>query len=607
MAMPGRYDARDGGHVFTSIGSGSQPTRTTRTWTQDGVHYTVDTTSWSSPGLSFGAMTGSANGSLGRSFTTPVRPAVRSGGGGLFGSAFGLLEDMLSLQQQRHAVAQGNMGQTPNGRRRVHVEVESDTDDDLAYEYDDRSRSKGVFSRLKDRLLDGKHKTRTRDHTSSREQSPARRPRPDRRHSSYRTETREPSLSQQRGRPVDRFVEVDYDEDDEDEEMDYSPQRPKRDSHMQMDMIEALENAVEIERRQVRDCKRHLEQATRQPAISSHYLQRLLDDLKKHETALLNAQTNLDEMKAKQRSSRPRPTSYHQSRVPQPQQPASTRTMDDNMFGSFGIESDPFFGRPQPRSQHSDPLFQAFQDMHSFDPFGRGPFGAFDQLFEQMHPAANDAHFRFFTNTGAQSNPNNNQQRKRTRFSTPNGGTQFPNTSAGFSFPPPPPPPQPPANLLKPDEAKRLFKTYNDRWTALPATDANIPYPARGLKASSLSARDSLYAPLCAAHPSTWSEETIMQANAQAFYLGVVGLSPIYKEAPGTGRIEIGFDKTQATPAQIKDLVDVLKKEKMRWHSDRLGRRNGGGGGGVMNEVLQKDERARAVFHAVCELMENAQ
>ncbi|KAK4498068.1 hypothetical protein PRZ48_010724 [Zasmidium cellare] len=550
-------------------------------------------------------MTGSANGSLGRSFTTPVRPAVRSGGGGLFGSAFGLLEDMLSIQQQRHSVAQGNVGQNPSGRRRVHVEVESDTDDDdLAYEYDDRTRSKGVFSRLKDKLLDGKLKPRTRDHTTSGEPSPARRPRADRRHSSYRTETREPSVNQPRGRPVDRFVEVDYEEDDE--EMDYSPQPPRRDSRMNMDMIEALENAAEIERRQVRDCKRRLEQATRQPAISSHYLQRLLDELKKHETALTNAQTNLDEMRAKQRSSRPRPASYHQSRAPPPQQRASTRTMDDGMFGTFG--SDPFFGHPQPRAQHSDPLFQAFQDMHSFDPFGRGPFGAFDQLFEQMHPAANDAHFRFFTNAGPQPNTSNNsQQRKRTRFSTPNRGTQFPNTSTGFSFPPPPPPPQPPANLLKPDEAKRLFKTYNERWTSLPATEANIPYPARGLKASSLGTRDSIFAPLCSANPTTWSEETIMQANAQAFYLGVVGLTPIYKEAPGTGRIEIGFDKTQATPAQIKELVDMLKKEKMRWHSDRLGRRNGGMGGGMVNEALQKDERARAVFHAACELMESAQ
>lgn len=97
-----------------------------------------------------------------------------------------------------------------------------------------------------------------------------------------------------------------------------------------------------------------------------------------------------------------------------------------------------------------------------------------------------------------------------------------------------------------------------------------------------------------------------MQANAQAFYLGVVGLKPAYSEVPGTGRVECGFEKARATAPQIKELTDLLKKEKVRWHSDRLGRRNKGNSGGGQNEALQKDERARAVFHAVCELMERA-
>ena len=96
-----------------------------------------------------------------------------------------------------------------------------------------------------------------------------------------------------------------------------------------------------------------------------------------------------------------------------------------------------------------------------------------------------------------------------------------------------------------------------------------------------------------------------MQANAQAFFLGVVGLSPYYTEAGGAGRVQMGFSKARATPAQVRDLVDMLKKEKVRWHSDRLGRRNGGTMAGP-NEALQRDEKARAVFHAVCELMEAA-
>ena len=97
-----------------------------------------------------------------------------------------------------------------------------------------------------------------------------------------------------------------------------------------------------------------------------------------------------------------------------------------------------------------------------------------------------------------------------------------------------------------------------------------------------------------------------MQANAQAFFLGAIGLVPQYLEAPGTGRVVIGYDKTRASAVQVKQLADILKKEKMRWHSDRLGRRNGGIVAGL-NEALQGDEKARAVFHAVCGLMEDAQ
>lgn len=97
-----------------------------------------------------------------------------------------------------------------------------------------------------------------------------------------------------------------------------------------------------------------------------------------------------------------------------------------------------------------------------------------------------------------------------------------------------------------------------------------------------------------------------MQANTQAFFLGAVGLAPRYSENPGTARLQMGFDRSQASPAQVKELVDILKKEKMRWHSDRLGRRSGAQPG-VVNETLQKDDRARAVFHAVCELMDTAQ
>ena len=95
-----------------------------------------------------------------------------------------------------------------------------------------------------------------------------------------------------------------------------------------------------------------------------------------------------------------------------------------------------------------------------------------------------------------------------------------------------------------------------------------------------------------------------MKANAQAFYLGAVGLSPAYTEATG-GKVELGFRKTVASASQIQDLLAILKKERTKWHSDRLGKRNAGRTG--TNEALQCDESARAVYHAVCELIEAAQ
>lgn len=604
------HDARDG-QVFTRIGSGNQPTRSTRSWTSNGVHYTVDTTSYSSPGISFGSVTGSANGPF-RSFTSPAQPFPRPsfGGGGLFGSAFGLLEDILSISQPQHAYRDRSMGQKSSSTRKVHIDVESDSDDDdLEFEdrEDGRSRPRTVLGRLKNRLLDSKQRPQRhgRDHSrghahehsdgSDRERSPARsRPRMDRRQSSYRTEMREPDWPPSQGRQAPEFIEVDYEEE-------HSPppqyrSRPEM-SNVDADTIETLENTAELEQRAVRACKKRLEQASRQPGISSHYLQRLVNQLKEHEDALTNAQGRLDEARAKQQSARPRPRSTAQPPRPTPQQRQSMPLFDDDFFGSAGV-FEPSFGNPR-MSRQTDPIFRAFEEINSFGPFG---LGAHERLFEHMRRSADDQPFTFYT-TGTGPPPTGNNQRKRTRFSMPNGGQAFPQPMPGFAnFAPPP---GPPATLLKPDEAKQLFKTYNERWQALSATDANVPFPARGLQAHALKARDTLWAPLCNTPISTWSDETVMTANAQAFYLGVVGLAPVYKEAPGTGSIEMGFEKSKASAGQVKQLVDILKKEKMRWHSDRLGRRNGGMS--MPNEALQKDERARAVFHAVCDLMESAQ
>lgn len=615
------YDAHDGlrGRPAVSLG---QPQRTTRSWTSNGVQYTVDSTSWAGPGLSFAAMSSSANGPI-RTFTAPSRtrqPNHLGFGSALLGTAFGLLDDLTrhTMHPQHTVIGGDNFGGGASSRR-VHISTDSDEEDDhLAYGNGldstrrKKSNRRSIFGRLKDRIVDGNH-PRRQDSSTSRSQSPAQSPAqqpnipqrpemPSRRHSSYKTETREPEYVQ---RPIPDFIEVDYHDDQEPEpvpEPEMRRSRSRRQSVTEAEMIESLENAVEMERRNVRACKMALTQASRQSNASSTYLQRILDELRGHETTLANAIGSLNDARAAQhRNSRPpaRSRSQPRPRVQEQRQQrsaAAPRSFDEELLDPFGGFA-PLF----PSHMHRpDVMFRAFDDLHGAH-FGRTNIGAFEQLFEQSRVAPDDAHYRFFSMPGG---PQPNARSKRQRHSTPNGGfgTAQPNgPPPAYTTFQPAPPPQPPATMLRPDEAKRLFKTYNDRWNSLPNTSSDVPFPARGLHAGGLAARESIWAPAVSEHVSNWSDETVMQANAQAFFLGVVGLMPRYTKNPGSGRIECGFDKSSANAVQVKELTDILKKEKTRWHSDRLGRRNDGRGG--VNERLQKDERARAVFHAVCELM----
>ncbi|KAF2860449.1 hypothetical protein K470DRAFT_264449 [Piedraia hortae CBS 480.64] len=132
-----------------------------------------------------------------------------------------------------------------------------------------------------------------------------------------------------------------------------------------------------------------------------------------------------------------------------------------------------------------------------------------------------------------------------------------------------------------------LFKAYEAAWSNLPPNSSVIPYPTYNLHASPL--REASYL-----NP-TWSTETVIKANTQAFFLRAVGLRPRYRDL-GRGRVELGFYHGDGDA--MGKLGKLLKKEVLRWHSDRLGRREGG-------ENLVKDEIARAVFHAVVELKES--
>lgn len=92
-----------------------------------------------------------------------------------------------------------------------------------------------------------------------------------------------------------------------------------------------------------------------------------------------------------------------------------------------------------------------------------------------------------------------------------------------------------------------------------------------------------------------------MQANTALFFIIALGLKPTISDSG-----IVTFNRATTPEADVRGLLSVLKKEKMRWHSDRLGRRNEEIVGGGVNEALQRDERARAVFHGVCALMEFA-
>ncbi|EMC96098.1 hypothetical protein BAUCODRAFT_25041 [Baudoinia panamericana UAMH 10762] len=581
--MPAYY-GRDSLHPRPSASTASPFNHSRRSWTDNGVQYTVETASYTSPGMSFGATGGTANGLLDVLFPEPRSARHQPSGSGI---AAGLLGTALNLLTSANDMRQAS---NPRIARRSELveSSEADSDDEesgdgLAYGDDGTGsgnrRRRSVFSRVKDKL--GKERTRkppnVRDPYASREwresESGHRAPGNTRAHGASESED-------------DSLGHIEYDE--------YSDMRQRpRSSHAnssQPDALKPFHDAVQNRSDGVRRCRKRLERASRQPGLDIRYIQNLVDQIQLREQALAVAQENLQNEQIRLASGgRPRQqqTPPHFRRASQRQAPQPGLSDFGEYMELPGIES---FSTPPRTATH--PLFADFGTLHSQGPFADPFFGAFHNHFHHvfggMPGMENDFHSSFTMPDGTFADG----QRKRTRF-TPTGHVPQP----GFATFTQPPPPMPPSSLLTPDEAKRLFQTYNDRWTALSPNDPNIPYPTRGLLPQALLTRDTLWAPNIAAHPSTWSEETVMQANAQAFFLNVCDLIPLYADATGTGRIDMGYNKLRATPTQIKALIDVLKKEKTRWHSDRLGRRTGGRPG--VNEGLQKDVRARAVFHAV--------
>lgn len=561
-----------------------------RSWTSGGMRMTMETATYTSPGFSFRNVADRSNSFA--DFEPSRNSASRGGGtsggllgGGLLGGALNLLNNVASAQSRRSA---------PRTQpERVPYVVESDdshsdvtsSDEDLAYGSLPRARgvhSKSMLGRVKDRILEHGRQRANQATDNYHDMTPAQRrdSRPDRRR--VRPESPEPPRSSRQR----RSSTLDYEKTPE--------SSPERRSNVPLPpnsterVVKSLQRAVESERKQYLDVKYHFQQASQQSAIDPEHIQDLLNQVKVHGALLASAQRKLQMAKEQlQRETTARPQRQRAQRRPSPPRESYYESdEDDEHFTPWPSHG---FGVFTTAAGSNIPFQEPLRHTGAFDPlFG---FRVFDRLFteaESVHGSTNSFHY----STGT-ANPS-----FRRTSSSDTGTSQRPNRPRSYHYAAPPQPPsQPIRNPLRSSEAARLFASYNSSWNSLSATFPTIPYPTRTLHAPALS--DPSTIPHQSSH--TWSPEQIMQANTALFFLMALGLPATISELGA-----VTFDRAATPEADVRALLGVLKKEKLRWHSDRLGRRNEEIVGGGLNEALQRDERARAVFHGVCGLMEFA-
>lgn len=565
-----------------------------RSWNTGGMRVTMETATYASPGFSF--RSNAADRPTSFADFEPARSGVpRSGGGsggllggGLLGGAINLLSNVANAQSRR-----------PRPRaqpERVAYVVESDgsdsditsSDEDLAYGSLPRARgahSKSMLGRVKDRILDH-GRQRTNQPTDDYDDMTPAQPRDTR---SDRRRVRPDSPEPPRASRQRRSSTLNYNKTPES-----SPERrtnvPLPTNNTSSDRTErevkTLQRAVESERKQYLEAKHRFQEASQRTVIDPEHIQDLLNRVKVHGALLASAQRRLQVAKEQlQKETTTRPQRQRaQRRTSQPKEAYYESDEDDEHFEPWG------FGVFTTGSRSNIPFQEPLRHTGAFDLlFG---FRVFDRLFSEadsVHSNANGCHFS--TGTAGPS---------FSRTSFPDASTSYGANrprSHHYAAPPPKPAPQLPRNPLRATEAARLFASYNSSWNSLSATFPKIPYPTRTLLAPALSDPSTILHPL--AH--TWSAEQIMQANTALFFTLALGLKPIISDSG-----IVTFNRVSTPEDDVRGLLSVLKKEKMRWHSDRLGRRNEDIIGGGVNEALQRDERARAVFHGVCGLMEFA-
>jgi hypothetical protein len=571
-----------------------------RSWTTNGMNVTMETATYAHPGFSF--RSGGDGFNAFSNFLQPSRTRPSRGGGllggGLLGGAINMLNGLSNSQMRR---------EKPGRRieRDAYVSESDDStsdsagsEDDLAYGSLPRTRaahSQTVFGRLKDRIIDhGRQHTNMASEEFVYEQPSPEAPsrndtRSDRRR--FRSKSPEPPRSsrQQRARTTN------YDRTPES-----SPERPAdipvhtqnaRTTRLDRE-VASLQHAVESERKQYLLAKSLFQQASQRSSIDANYIQDLLNQVKLHGTLLASAQRKLQVAKEQQRhEATTRRTQPQPRRQPSPRRRSHYESEYDDDDEAF----DPWHNFSS-TSRSNIPFQDPLRHTGAFDPLGG--FRVFDHLFAEMDGAHSNANgFHFYAGPGGPSFQRTTSHANGRAPRATNRPRDSSDTNVPQSRRDPQPAPRIPSNPLRAKEVSRLFEKYNSSWNALSATFPTIPYPTRTLLAPALCDPSTIPHALS----RTWSTEQIMQANTALFLLLALDFTPVISD---TGLVT--FDNLSVTDAQVKTLVSVLKKEKMRWHSDRLGRRNEDVPGGGRNEKLQKDERARAVFHGVCGLMEFA-
>lgn len=535
--------------------------RSQTTWTDaNGTKHAAKMASYSGPGFSFASFAAMSESLVDSSTEAPGRFS-HAPSTGLFGTAFGLLGEVLSSKLE------------------------------------DKVRRESTSP---SRISKGRNTTPPR--------RPSHRPRFDRGSSFNSEPARGNKCDSRRPSYASDLVDIDKD-DDFTRGQDYGirQERSSRKTRKTIDPVVLAELEDDVDRCDAAAARsrKRLKTASRQAYSNAAMLEAMLDEVKGRERAYESALRRWEAARSCRRHD-----SKHEARPPRAAPSERRRS-------------------PLPRRDHYEDDYESGSDNASFhkssddffDKYSKTPQGAMRNDFDYFshnaprHPNLHEDLHRLFAEFAATSSFNSfcfpspgaqssARPQPHKRFSSVNAGPQYrasPHSHPTYPAPPP--------TYLHPSEAQRLFQTYNTHWLSLPASSPAIPYPTRTLQRNLFSDPATLWSPFTTAIPSAWSNETVMQANAQAFFLGAVGLVPTYTENPATGKILMGFDKKLAKGEVVSRLVEVLKREKVRWHSDRLGRRNGGlsGIGAEVNEGLQREEGARAVFHAVCELMEFAQ